>query len=299
MKKLLAGGHFFEGARWHDGHWWVSDLYAKTVLRIAPDGSVETIATLEHQPSGLGWLPGGDLLVVSMQDMRVLRLKPDGSLVEYADVSSHVGFWPNDMAVSRDGHAYVSNLGFNMWDGEPPRPTSLVSVAPDGTVKTATDELLFPNGIAITPDGKTLVVAETFGNRMSKFDIETDGSLSNRRIFAEFGPAPSWASVEDFVKVDFAPDGCAADREGAIWVADAIFNRVCRVADGGEILEELRTPENFGIYSCALGGDDGHSLLICAAPDYDEVKRKAKAEAVLYVTRVTVPAAPFRDRDRP
>lgn len=291
MKKLLEGGYFYEGARWHDGAWWVSDLYAKKVLRVGVDGTAEAVVTLDHQTSGLGWLPDNSLLVVSMQDQRVMRRRPDGVLEVYAEVSEHVGFWPNDMFVTRDGYAYISNLGFNMWEGEAPKPTGLVCIAPDRSVRVVTDPLLFPNGITVTPDGRTLVVAESFGNRMSKFSIEKDGSLSNKKTFAEFGTAPSWASVDEFIKVDFAPDGCAIDCEGSVWVADAIFNRVCRIADGGQILEELRTPEGLGIYSCALGGEDGHSLLICAAPDYDQEKRKAKAEAVLYVERVAVPAA--------
>ena len=291
MEKLAEDGYFFEGARWHDGHWWISDLYAHHVRRIAPDGTSEIVLKLDNQPSGLGWLPDGSLLVVSMQDMRVLRLGLDGILTEHADLSGHVSFWANDMAVDPRGYAYISNLGFNMWIGEKPTPADLVCVSPDGKVSIVANDLLFPNGLIVSPDGKTLVVAETFGNRMSAFSIGEDGALSHQRTFAEFGPPPSWASVEDFVKEDFGPDGCAVDVEGCVWVADALFNRVCRVADGGEILTELRTPENFGIYSCALGGPDGHSLLICSAPDYDQEKRKAKGEAVLYVERVQVPAA--------
>ncbi|MCB2046376.1 MAG: SMP-30/gluconolactonase/LRE family protein [Novosphingobium sp.] len=293
MERLLEGGHFFEGARWRDGHWWVSDLYAHHVLRIAPDGSSQVVARLDCQPSGLGWLPDGRLLIVAMQDFRILRLEGNGTLVTHADLRDHVGFWPNDMVVARKGYAYVSNLGFNMWVGDKPEPADLICVAPDGSVTKVADNLLFPNGMVVTPDGKTLVVAETFGNRMSAFSIGDNGVLSNRRLFAEFGPPPSWASVHDFVKEDFGPDGCAVDAEGCVWVADALHNRICRVADGGQILEELRTPENFGIYSCALGGSDGHSLLLCAAPDYAEEARKAKAEAVLYVKHVAVPAAVF------
>lgn len=291
MERLVDDGYFFEGARWRDGHWFVSDLYARHVRRIAPDGSSEVIAKLDTQPSGLGWLPDGRLLIVSMQGMCILRLEADGTLSTHADLRDHVGFWANDMAVDRNGYAYVSNLGFNMWVGDEPRPADLVCAAPDGTVSKVASDLLFPNGLVITPDGKTLIVAETFGNRMAAFTIGDNGALSDRRIFAEFGPPPSWASVEDFVKEDFGPDGCAVDAEGCVWVADALFNRICRVADGGEILEELKTPENFGIYSCALGGPDGHSLLLCTAPDYDQEARSAKAEAVLYVERVSVPAA--------
>lgn len=293
MDRLVNDGHFFEGARWRDGHWWVSDLYAHHVRRIAPDGTSTVAAQMTTQPSGLGWLPDGRLLIVSMEDMRILRREHDGTLSMHADLRGHVGFWPNDMAVDAHGHAYVSNLGFNLWIGETPAPADLICVAPDGTVSKVASDLLFPNGMVILPDGKTLVVAETFGNRMAAFTIGDNGTLSDHRIFAEFGPPPSWASVQDFVKEDFAPDGCATDAEGCVWVADALHNRVCRVAGGGAILEELRVPDNFGIYSCALGGPDGHSLLLCTAPDYHDEARKAKAEAVLYVERVSVPAAVF------
>ncbi len=291
MERLVEGGHFFEGARWRDGHWWVSDLYAHHVLRIAPDGSQEVVARLDGQPSGLGWLPDGRLLIVSMEAMRIMRLETDGSLAVHAELRDHVGFWANDMIVDRRGHAYVSNMGFNLFVGAPPKPADLVCVTPDGAVRIVAINFLFPNGMIVTPDGRTLVVAESFGNRMSAFTIGEDGSLSDRRMFAEFGPPPSWASVEDFMKEDFAPDGCAVDAEGCVWVADALHNRVCRVAEGGEILKELRTPEGLGIYSCALGGPDGHTLLMCTAPDFADIARKAKAEAVLYVHPVDVPAA--------
>jgi sugar lactone lactonase YvrE len=291
MERLVEGGHFFEGARWRRGHWWVSDLYARHVLRIAPDGSQEVVARLDGQPSGLGWLPDGRLLIVSMEAMRIMRLETDGSLAVHAELRDHVGFWANDMIVDRRGRAYVSNMGFNLFVGAPPKPADLVCVAPEGTVRIVATNLLFPNGMVVTPDGRTLVVAESFGNRMSAFTIGEDGSLSDRRTFAEFGPPPSWASVEDFMMADFAPDGCALDAEGCVWVADALHNRVCRVAEGGEIRQELRTPEGLGIYSCALGGPDGHMLLMCAAPDFADTARKAKAEAVLYVHRVDVPAA--------
>ncbi|MGE0774527.1 MAG: SMP-30/gluconolactonase/LRE family protein [Sphingomonadaceae bacterium] len=291
MRKLLENGYFFEGARWHQGFWWVSDLYAGEVLRVSPEGERKVVANVAAQPSGLGWLPDGNMLIVSMCDMRILRLGTDGVLREHADLAPHVGGWTNDMVVDRNGYAYVSNLGFNMWINEKPTPAKLSCIAPDGVISTVADDLLFPNGMVVSPDGTTLIVAETFGNRLSAFTIGEKGSLSNRRVFAEFGPPPSWGSVADFVKEDFAPDGCAIDAEGCVWVADALFNRVCRVADGGEILQEIRTPDNWGIYSCALGGVDGRSLLICSAPDYDQDKRKAKAEAVLFVQTVDVPAA--------
>ncbi len=291
MKKFFGGGHFYEGARWHDGHWWVSDFYAKQVLKIAPDGRAEVAATLENQPSGLGWLPNGDLLIVSMEDRRLLRRRADGSLVVHADLSGLAGAWLNDMVVDSKGRAYVGNFGFDLFSDDPPRQARLVQVDPDGSALIASGELMFPNGSVITGDGKTLIVAESFGNRMTAFTIAEDGSLSDQRIWAQFGPPPSWASLHDMIKVDFAPDGSAIDREDCVWVADAVNNRVCRVRAGGEILQEVKGPENFGTYACALGGPDGRSLLICAAPDFDRDRRRAKPEAVLMMETVAVPIA--------
>jgi sugar lactone lactonase YvrE len=226
-----------------------------------------------------------------MQDRRLLRMGLDGTLHEHAELAPYTGGWINDMVVDRNGRAFVGNFGFDLWGGATPRPASIVRVNPDGTAQIAADDLLFPNGMVVTPDGRTLIVAETFGNRMTAFTIQDNGALTDRRIWAEFGAVPSWASVSDFVKVDLAPDGCAIDAQGCVWVADALRNRLCRVAEGGRILREIRAPDNAGTYSCALGGDAGKTLLICSAPDYDPGARAAKREAILYIEPVDVPAA--------
>ncbi len=282
MNKLLGDGHFFEGARWRDGHWWVSDLYDHHVLKIAPDGSRTIIARVEQQPSGLGWLADGTLLIVSMKDRRVLKLLPNGTTVLHADIFSLTGSFANDMVTDKRGHAYVSNLGFDLFTGEAPRPTALVHISPDGTARAAAAELLFPNGMVITPDNRTLIVAETFGGRLTAFSIAEDGSLLERRIWATVGITPSWDSLETLGKADIMPDGCAMDSEGCVWLADAMGRRVVRVAENIGIIDEIRAPAGRGVYSCALGGAHLNTLLICTAPDYDDVARKARAEAELY-----------------
>jgi sugar lactone lactonase YvrE len=283
MRKLYDGGHFFEGARWRDGCWWVSDLYARQVLKISPDGVAALVARVEQQPSGLGWLADGTLLIVSMKDRRVLRLGRDGRTSVHADILSLTGSLANDMVTDRRGHAYVSNLGFDLFNGEKPRPAALVHVAPDGTAQIAAEDLLFPNGLVVSADGSTLIVAETFGGRLTAFSIAADGSLHERRVWARVGITPHWDSLETLAKADIMPDGCALDADGCVWMADAMGGRVVRVAENVGIVGEVRAPGGLGVYSCALGGPKLNQLLICTAPDYNDVARKAKAEAQLYV----------------
>jgi sugar lactone lactonase YvrE len=146
--------------------------------------------------------------------------------------------------------------------------------------------MLFPNGMVVTADDRTLIVAETFGGRLTAFTIANDGSLHDRRIWAQVGITPTWQSMHSLGQTDIMPDGCALDADGCVWMADAMGARVAQVAETGGIIGEVRAPEGMGAYSCALGGEDGRDLLICSAPDFDDAKRKARAEAVLFVTRI-------------
>ena len=286
MRTLVTGGHFYEGARWHQGCWWVSDLYAHTVLRIAPDGTGTVVARVEQQPSGLGWLADGTPLVVSMLDRRVLRIGADGTTSVHADIKALTGGLANDMVTDARGNAWVSNLGFDFFAGEGPRPADLVHIAPDGVARIAAPDMLFPNGMVVTRDGGTLIVAETFGGRLTAFTIAPDGSLHDRRIWAQVGITPAWDSMHSLGQTDIMPDGCALDDEGCVWMADAMGGRVVQVAESRGIVRQIRAPAGMGAYACALGGADGRDLLICSAPDFDDGKRKAKAEAVLYLTRI-------------
>ena len=274
---LADGGGFFEGPRWRDGRWWVSDFYRHSVFAIAPDGTTETVMTVDAQPSGMGWLPDGSLLVVSMKDHKVLRRSPAGEVAVHADISSYCGGLANDIVVDRRGHAYVGNFGFDLMGGGRPHAAVLVHITPDGETSVAAGDLRFPNGAVITPDGGTLVVGETMGARYTAFSVGADGALGDRR---------EWAAIEGV-----SPDGCALDAAGRIWAADALGNRLVRVAEGEGVVDEIPAPDGLGIYACMLGGDDGRTLLACAAPDFLEHNRANAREAALLTTTVDVPHA--------
>ena len=292
LKTLIEGGHFFEGPRWHEGRWWVSDFYAHTVQTVDTDGREEPVLEVEGQPSGLGWMPDGSLLVVSMKEHLVLRRTPDGEVAEHADLTEHCGGHLNDMVVDEAGRAYVGNFGFDLMGGADPQGANLVRVDPDGTTTLAASDLLFPNGSVITPDGSTLIVGETLGSRYTAFTIGDDGELSDRRAWAQVTPQATIGTFEETLpQIGFAPDGCALDAEHRIWSADALGGRCCRVAEGGEILDEIAAPEGLGIFACMLGGDDGRTLLLCAVPDFAEENRSKVREAVLLTTTVDVPHA--------
>lgn len=293
LTTLLDGGAYFEGPRWHDGRWWVSDFYRHVVLAIDPDtGSAEEVLTVEPQPSGLGWMPDGSLLVVSMRDRRILRRSPAGEVTVHADISAHCGGHANDMVVDAAGRAYVGNFGFDFFGGGDSAEAMIVRVDPDGEVSVAAAGMRFPNASVITPDGATLIVGETAGNRVSAFTIGADGSLSDRRVWAQFAATPPLASIaETLPQLVFAPDGGALDAEGHMWWCDALGARAARVAPGGEIVETIRAPEGLGVFACMLGGEDGRVLLVCAAPDFAEQARRDTREAVLLTTTVDVPHA--------
>jgi sugar lactone lactonase YvrE len=270
----------------------VSDFYRHQVLAVDTDGRSEEVVTVEGQPSGLGWLPDGSLLVVSMKDHQVLRRSPEGDVTVHADLTEHCGGPLNDMVVSSTGNAYVGNFGFDLMNGGQPETTGLVRVTPDGSVTVEADDLWFPNGSVISPDGSTLVVNETAGCRCTAFTIGDDGSLTDRRVWAQLAPTPERAPFAEMLpQITVGPDGCALDAEGRIWVADALGGRVIRVAEGGEITDEVAAPDGLGLYACALGGPDGRTLLLCTAPDFFEHTRSQAREAVLFTTTVDVPHA--------
>lgn len=246
---LLAGLTFPEAPRWRAGKLWFSDFYSQRVMTVDLTGRAETIVEIPQRPSGLGWRPDGTLLIVSMLDRCLLRLE-SGVPRLVADLSALATGPCNDMVVDAAGRAYVGNFGFDRHGGEKERTTCLVRVDPGGRMTRAADDLMFPNGTAITPDGKTLIVAETFVNRLTAFDIGADGTLARRRVFAELP--------------DCYPDGICLDVDGAVWVADARGRRVVRVLEGGRIERTVSTGEQ-GAFACMLGGDDRRTLFICTS----------------------------------
>jgi sugar lactone lactonase YvrE len=246
--KLISGLEFPEGLRWHNDRLWFSDMNACKVMSVDMKGNLETIQETPGPCSGLGWLPDERLLIVSMLDRRLLRMDADGlSLV--ADLMGLATYHCNDMVVDRQGRAYVGNFGFDLSRGDSPRPAEIIMVQPDGAARVVAEGLSFPNGIVITPDGKTLIVAETYGACLTAFDIEPDGSLSGKR---------NWATLDGAV-----PDGICLDHEGCIWVASPVSNEALRVQEGGEITDRVKVENN--AYACMLGGPEMRTLFIATS----------------------------------
>lgn len=287
---VLDGYSFLESPRWHDDRIWAADFYTHRVISANADGSdVRLEAEVPNQPSGMGWLPDGRLLVASMRDKLVLRREADGALTVHADLASFASGHVNDMVVDHRGRAYVGNFGFDLMGGGSIKTATLVRVDPDGTATAVAEEMLFPNGSVITPEG-VLIVAETVGGRLTAFDIADDGSLSNRRTWAELGPAPTTAEFGEAIgQLTVAPDGICLDAEGAIWVADALGGRAIRVREGGEVIGEIRADS--GVFACMLGGPNGSTLYLCAAPDFFEQARSVAREGRLLAVEVDVPRA--------
>lgn len=273
-KVLLDGLMFPEGPRWHDDRLWFSDMQGLNVTALDATGKSEKIIEVKGSPSGLGWLPDGRLLVVSMLDRRLLRLDPEG-LVIVADLNHLASFHCNDMVVDKQGRAYIGNFGFDYAANAPVEPAEIVLVTPDGHARIVAENLLFPNGTVITPDGQTLIVAETFGNRLTAFDLESDGSLTKRRI---------WASLEGSF-----PDGICLDAEGAIWVAAPHPGEVVRVLQGGDITHRVSVSTR--PYACMLGGDDGRTLFVCTAGSAIPDKVRAMPGGKIETVQVDVPGA--------
>jgi sugar lactone lactonase YvrE len=273
LRTVLGGLAFGEAPRWREGRLWFSDMHAHEVVAMTPDGARETVVTSPTAVSGLGWLPDGRMLVVSMDDNRLMRLEADGRLVEHADLSPVSAFNPNDMVVDAKGRAYVGNFGFPLYPRGEMKPAKMARVDPDGSLHEAADELIFPNGAVITPDGKTLIVGETFASRMTAFDIAADGGLSNRRV---------WATLPEAA----VPDGCCLDAEGAIWVASPTTNDVIRLHEGGQVSERIDVGR--GAYACMLGGGDRKTLFVLVSDESDPELTRANRTAGIVAVEVEV-----------
>jgi sugar lactone lactonase YvrE len=288
MRVLSEGHAFLEGPRWHDGHLYASDFFLKRVLRWAGDGDPETVCEVEMMPSGLGWTPGGDLLVVSMLDRRLLRLDGD-ELVEVANFFDQADWHGNDMVVDDAGRAYVGNFGWDESTDPEIKPTVLLRIDPDGSVTVAAEDLVCPNGMAISPDGGTLFVAETFAARVSAFDRADDGTLSNRRVWASFLDDPP-GTLPELLAIDvILPDGIVVDAEGALWLGDCHGSGTARVAEGGEVLDFVSSGDH-ATFAVALGGEEGRTLFLCTNVPYGKGDWTASHQGTMRSCEVDVPA---------
>lgn len=276
---FVDGLHFGEGPRWYDERLWYSDFYDEAVFSVGPSGDRRWELDVPGRPSGLGWLPDGRLLVVSMLARSVLRREPDGSLVRHGDLTPWATFHGNDMVVAAGGRAYVGNFGFDIYafysGNVHPCTTALVRIDPDGTSREAAADLAFPNGTVLFPDGRTLVVAETMASRLTAFDVAPDGTLSDRRV---------WAALPGC-----APDGICLDAEGCIWVANAVAAECLRVAKGGEVVGRVVTGQP--CFACMLGGADRRTLYCMTAPTSVEQEVATRRDGRIEQALVAVPGA--------
>jgi len=285
LRTLASNIYFGEGPRWRNGRLWFSDFYAHRVCSVDLAGDLRVELELEGRPSGLGWMPDGSLLVVRMELRQVWRRWPDRRFELHADLADYSAFLCNDMVVDAQGRAYVGNFGFNLDAelrsrgpesviGDHPA-TMLALVQPDGTVSDAApgERFSFPNGMVITPDGRTLILGETLGGRLTAFDIGDDGQLANRREFA-----PTWPRV---------PDGICLDASGAIWIANPLAPECALIAPGGEVLEVIET-QGLNCYACMLGGPEGKHLFMLVAETSDAEEAAKAPRGKVLVTEVDV-----------
>jgi sugar lactone lactonase YvrE len=249
LRTLIDGFTLGESPRWHDGRLWFCDWGAQRVMAVDLDGNGEVMAQLSSFPFCIDWLPDGRLLIVSASDGLLLRMEPDGSLVTHADLSALSDKPWNDIVVDGRGTAYIGNLGFEFPGGDF-APGTIALVTADGSATEVADGVAFPNGMVVTPDNATLILAESYGNKLTAFDIAPDGTPSNHRVWAELGEG-------------VPPDGICLDAEGAVWYAEVPNKRCVRVREGGEVLQTLQLDR--GCFACALGGADDQTLYIVAA----------------------------------
>jgi sugar lactone lactonase YvrE len=247
LQTLMTGLAFPESPRWHDDRLWLSDWGAHEVIAVDLEGRSEVIVRVPSFPMCIDWLPEGRLLIVSASDGLLLRREPDGSLVTHADLTGLSAHPWNDIVVDGRGNTYVNNIGFDFPGGEF-APGIVAVVTPDGSARQVAEGVAFPNGMVVTPDNSTLIVAESYGNELTAFEIAADGSLSNRRL---------WADLQGG-----APDGICLDAENAIWYGDVPNKRCVRVREGGEVLQTIELDR--GCFACTLGGADKRTLFLMA-----------------------------------
>jgi sugar lactone lactonase YvrE len=247
LHTLMTGIAMGESPRWRDGRLWFADWGAGEIIAVDLDGASEVMVRRQSLPLSIDWLPDGRLLIVSGRDGLLLRQEHDGSVVTHADLSRLSDKPWNDIVVDGRGNAYVGTIGFDFPGGEF-APGSLALVTPDGSAREVAGGLAFPNGLAVTAGNRTLIAAESYGERLTAFDIGDDGTLSNRRVWAD--------TPGDH------PDGICVDADDAIWYADVGTRRCVRVREGGEVLDTVDA--GLGCFACTLGGPEGRTLFIVA-----------------------------------
>jgi sugar lactone lactonase YvrE len=274
MRTLLDGRGLVESPRWHGDRLYFSDWSAGEVVAVGMGGASEVVARVKSLPLCTAWLPDGRLVIVSSAQGRLLRREPDGALITHARLGE--SGW-NDVVADGRGNVYVNGAGFDPTVGEAFRPGVVVLAAADGSVRQVADDLAFPNGMAVTPDNATLIVADSYRHSLVGFDIDADGGLSNRHVWAELG--------------DGVPDGICVDAELAVWYADVPNQRCVRVAEGGTVLQTVELDR--GGFACALGGPDGTTLFVTAArwQGMTEAEMVAPGSGQVLVTQVDVPGA--------
>jgi sugar lactone lactonase YvrE len=245
---VIGGLAFPECPRWHQGAWWFSDMHAQRVYRIDTNGRLSTVIELDDRPAGLSF-QGDRMFVVGMTKQELLSIE-DGRIVKCISLRDHAPFHCNDMVMDQAGRAYIGNFGFDFEAHEAPRPTHLLRVDADDSIHVVAGDLLFPNGMVLSDDGKSLTVAESYGNCLTSFTVTADGELGDRKSFARFDKR--------------TPDGIGLDQEGAIWMASPPTREVLRVTPGGAVTHLIRTSVH--ALACMLGGASGRTLLICSAP---------------------------------
>jgi len=277
---LLDGLVFPECPRWQAGKLWFSDMIGRKVMSVDLSGNVETIVKVPGQPAGLGWLPDGALLIVSMTDRKLLRYDSH-SLSEIADLSQLASFHLNDMVIDSQGRSYIGNFGFDIHSiTSTPSTANVILVTQDGNTKIVADNLLFPNGSVITPDEQTYIVAESLAQKLTAFTIHHDGTLTNQR---------TWAQLDGLL-----PDGICLDAEGAVWIASATdkdTSEVMRITEGGKVTHRIK-PSNIA-FACILGGPDRRTLFIATADTSNPEKAFTKQSGRIEYAEVDVPGAGF------
>ena len=266
----LADGLMFpEAPRWHDGELWFTDQHARQVMRMHRDGTLSKVIDTPDLPGGLGWLPDGTALVVMMTGRRVCRIN-EGQLEDYADLSGLASFHCNDMLVDRHGRAWVGNFGYDLHAGAVVKPAEIILIPPGGSPRVVARNVIFPNGMAITADGNTLIVAETFAARITAFDICADGQLVHRRIWADLKGA--------------YPDGLSLAADGTLWVATPNINQVLHLREGGEILGRIFTRGT--PYACTPGQPDETQLYITSAETDDPDEARSLKSGRIEITGI-------------